>query len=404
VLVSEWATYDLLFSLPKITGMVLGIAVFFAVVRIGKTTQGWWLSLLAFLGVGLSFALFGLVGTRWGAKVSALSFFAERLVLRIKGIPGIEEGLNPNQLAGALTWVLPVLIVLSGLVLADRRALLEGFGRRVRTAIAVVVFSSAALVLFTFVLTASRSAYIGFAVAMLVVTWAIASRRWRRLLLIVPVIGLIGAGILLWQGALGGVSEELFGGAVTNSPAFSLHTLEGRLELWSRAIYGIQDFPFTGMGIGAFRHVVHVLYPLFLTSPDVDIGHAHNEFLQAALDLGIPGLVAFVALYFGALGMLWSIWASDWNSPGAEGGASDRMLGRQLSRPVARLLAVGLGGGLLAHLLYGLTDAVALGAKPGVLFWMLLGLIVGLYELRGRKVDSEPMADGPSEATTLAAG
>jgi len=33
---------------------------------------------------------------------------------------------------------------------------------------------------------------------------------------------------------------------------------------------------------------------------------------------------------------------------------------------------------LLAHLLYGLTDAVALGAKPGVLFWMLLGLIAGL--------------------------
>jgi hypothetical protein len=30
-------------------------------------------------------------------------------------------------------------------------------------------------------------------------------------------------------------------------------------------------------------------------------------------------------------------------------------------------------------MLYGLTDAVALGAKPGLLFWMLLGLIAGLY-------------------------
>jgi hypothetical protein len=46
---------------------------------------------------------------------------------------------------------------------------------------------------------------------------------------------------------------------------------------------------------------------------------------------------------------------------------------------VTRSLALGLGGGLLAHLLYGLTDAVALGAKPGVLFWMLLGLIAGLH-------------------------
>ncbi|MFH1908585.1 MAG: heavy-metal-associated domain-containing protein, partial [Chloroflexota bacterium] len=39
---------------------------------------------------------------------------------------------------------------------------------------------------------------------------------------------------------------------------------------------------------------------------------------------------------------------------------------------LTRSLTLGLGGGLLAHLLYGLTDAVALGAKPGVLLWMLL--------------------------------
>jgi hypothetical protein len=47
---------------------------------------------------------------------------------------------------------------------------------------------------------------------------------------------------------------------------------------------------------------------------------------------------------------------------------------------VQRLTVLGLGGGLFAHLLYGLTDAIALGAKPGLLFWMLLGLITGLYE------------------------
>jgi putative inorganic carbon (HCO3(-)) transporter len=80
------------------------------------------------------------------------------------------------------------------------------------------------------------------------------------------------------------------------------------LEVWSRAIYGIQDFPFTGMGMNAFRKVVPVPYPLFTVSPDVDIRHAHNEFLQAALDLGIPGLIAFITLYIGAFWMLWEIW------------------------------------------------------------------------------------------------
>jgi hypothetical protein len=31
-------------------------------------------------------------------------------------------------------------------------------------------------------------------------------------------------------------------------------------------------------------------------------------------------------------------------------------------------------------MLYSLTGAVALGAKPGILFWMLLGLIAALFE------------------------
>ena len=39
------------------------------------------------------------------------------------------------------------------------------------------------------------------------------------------------------------------------------------IEIWSRALYALQDFPFTGVGLGAFRRVVNVLYPLFLVPP-----------------------------------------------------------------------------------------------------------------------------------------
>jgi len=66
-----------------------------------------------------------------------------------------------------------------------------------------------------------------------------------------------------------------------------------------------------------------------------------------------------VALYVGALAML----ARTMQAGGA-----------------VRLLALGLLGGLLAHFIYGMTDAVALGAKPGFLFWWLLGMVYGLYE------------------------
>ncbi len=134
-------------------------------------------------------------------------------------------------------------------------------------------------------------------------------------------------------------------------------TLEDRVEIWSRALYGVQDFPFTGCGLGAFRRVVPVLYPLFTVPPDTDIGHAHNIFLQTALDLGIPGLVAYLAISGIALALCWRV-----AQRGGEG----------------RALALGLAGGLVALHVYGLTDALALGSKPAVAFWYALGLVAAL--------------------------
>ncbi len=54
-----------------------------------------------------------------------------------------------------------------------------------------------------------------------------------------------------------------------------------------------------------------------------------------------------------------------------------------------RVMTLGLGGGLFAHLLFGLTDSGIMSNKPGVVFWLLLGLIVGWFEQtrRGRLVD-----------------
>jgi O-antigen ligase len=52
------------------------------------------------------------------------------------------------------------------------------------------------------------------------------------------------------------------------------------------------------------HRVVPVLYPLFTVPLDSDIAHAHNIFLQTALDLGIPGLVAYLALLIEIWGII----------------------------------------------------------------------------------------------------
>ena len=408
VLVSLWATYDIGYSLPKISGMVLGIGVFFAVAREAGHPRGWILSLLAFLGIGLGIAALGVIGTSWASsKITFLDPIIARLPRFIQGWQGAETGLHPNEVAGALIWVLPLMITISAALFflpryqhrpafgagknEDARAQRKGWqkmrGWRL-VGMTLLCLAATFFVAAVFLLSQSRGGYIGLALTLPVLILIALPPRWRWYSLALLALLAIVLGILLASRGEA-VRAWLTGSDLASDPALSLNTLEGRLEIWSRAIYGIQDFPFTGMGMNAFRKVVSALYPLFTISPEFDIAHAHNEFLQAALDLGIPGLAAFLALYIGAFWMLADVWKAARLLPLNTGhcllitakspkGDYCSLITDHCSL-ITRSLTLGLGGGLLAHLLYGLTDAVALGAKPGVLFWMLLGLIAGLY-------------------------
>ncbi|TRZ52815.1 O-antigen ligase domain-containing protein [bacterium] len=386
VLVSLWATFDIAFSLPKISGMVLGFGVFFAVVREAEHPHGWILSVLAFLGLGFGIAILGIFGTSWfSSKITLFDLITARLPKYITGLQGAESGFHPNEVAGALIWVLPLMMAISVALFFLQRPPENGDAMTQRKdwqdkmrgwrLIGVTILSLAAtfFVAAVFLLCQSRSGYIGLALTLPMLILIALPPRWRWYSLALLVLLAVFFGILLaphWEATRVWVTGNL-----AANPAFSLQDLETRLVLWSRALYGIQDFPFTGMGMNAFRKVLPMQYPILLLS-DMDYGHAHNEFLQAALDLGIPGLIAFIALYIGAFWMLTDIWKTT-RPPHL---ITDHY--SLFSVPcslVTRSLTLGLGGGLLAHLLYGLTDAVALGAKPGVLFWMLLGLIAGLH-------------------------
>jgi len=100
--------------------------------------------------------------------------------------------------------------------------------------------------------------------------------------------------------------------------------------------------------------------------PNFDIAHAHNIFLQTALDVGLPGLVAYLVLLIVAGVVCWQC-------------------ARQ-GHGLVRWMALGLAAGLVGLHVYGLADAVALGAKPGVAFWMALGLIAAMPQVIEREV------------------
>ena len=351
LLVSLWATFSIEFSLAKISGLLFSLAVFFVVVRFSE--RHFERALAVFLAGGVAIALLGIFGTAWPMKIAALGALGERIPLWIQGLPAAESGIHPNELGGVLTLFLPLVII--ALLRGQIKALPGSWLGKVLLLFIALLLGGVML------LTQSRSAFIGLAFGLALLLTG--GGRWGRILLLVLCLAAVIAVSQIGVPTLLGLNET-----ETVSPVGEI-TFASRFEIWSRALYGLQDFSFTGMGMGTFRRVAPVLYPFFMISSDKDVAHAHNIFLQTGLDLGIPGLVAYVALYLSSFTMLsWIVTNKN---------IQNTVLGIK-----AQHIALGLAGGLLAHGVYGLTDAVALGAKPGFLWWWLLGLIAALYRLQ----------------------
>lgn len=373
VLVSLFATPEPAYSAPKVVGLVYGIALFYAVVAAtGRGTRPLQMGVVLLFGGGVGVALVGLVGTQWGNKLPLLGGLAARLPLNQPGQLAAGQGFNANQVAGVLLWVLPWAALLGLAALLAWRGLVAQWGWG-RTAAGLLLWGAGTLLMAgVFLLTQSRSAYVGLLAALLFLLLVGLRRRPWLLGGLVAAGGLLLVGLLvLGPPELPGRAAVLLGLGREAAGAAALNTLAGRAEIWQRALYGIQDFPLTGLGMNMFRRVQPVLYPFVTLSATNDVAHAHNHLLQTALDVGLPGLVAYLALWLGAAGMLWQSW-------------------RRAATMWPRLLALGFAASLLAYFVYGLTDAVSLGARPGFIFWLLLGLVAGLYAWVGARVGDVP--------------
>jgi putative inorganic carbon (HCO3(-)) transporter len=204
------------------------------------------------------------------------------------------------------------------------------------------------------ILTLSRGSW----VALAVVTLGMGMLRWRR----GWALALLAALLLgFWIQAAGAAK---IAGILASSN--TLGTVEGRLEVWSRAIYMIQDFPFSGIGMGAFGDLADILYPFF-SFPAGSVPHAHNLLLQVAVDLGIPGLIAWLAVFILASASAWLAYRQG------------------VARHEGWL--AGLGAGLVcsqaALVVHGMTDAVTWGmVRPAPLAWVLWGMAFSLWRVR----------------------
>jgi putative inorganic carbon (hco3(-)) transporter len=346
VFVSLLATYDPVFSLPKIAGVFLGAAVYFAIIHLIFSE---WLLALGMVAVSCGtvvFSALALVGTQWNSKVPILGNLAAHMPRWIKGMPGAEEGFYPNAVAGVLILFLPLQISIAFLLCREYRKNKVLF----LALLGCIVLNGGVLFL-----SQSRGAWLGLGAGLLLLfAWKCRLGKW------LAAVAILGAALLLIR--LGPERIEKAVVAEVGGAPHAISTVKARTELWDRAIYGISDFPFTGMGMNTFRKVVHVLYPLSFISPDIDIANCHNQWLQTALDVGIPGLIAYVSLLAAAIAMGVQVW---------------RCGGPLWTRTAAQ----GLVSGIIAQQIFGITDAIALGAKVGIFFWIALGMMAAMHRL-----------------------
>lgn len=321
--VNYWASADKAASIPAAANLLVGVAVFYLVVAVAQAARRprWPGYLFVLSGAGLLLAVLlvpdGLRGR--------LTLPAPLLALARR----VPDTVNANVLSGAL---LPAAVLAGGLALAP--------GHPVRRVLCALLTIASAAVM---TLGASRGALLGLGAGLLVGLLSLG--RWYRL---AGLLGAAGGAVAIWRIGPGTLLELLGKGSVVGS-------LAGRLEVWSRALYALQDFVFTGIGIGTFHLVIPLLYPYFMVGPDTTIPHAHNLFLQVGTDLGLPGLVAYGTI----------ILLSSWLAASAVAGRTDRW---------TRFVGAGLLGALVAVLTHGLFDAVLWGTKPAFELWWLFGL------------------------------
>jgi hypothetical protein len=296
---------------------------------------------------------FSLTMTDWNEKSQILSGITQLLptINPKEFLPDAALGFNANEIAGALTWLCPLMFGISLLPSKTQSSsTLPLLWKRIALVCAIAM-------LFSLFLGQSRFAIAGVLIALtfFCVYKFQKSIRWFSLFGIFIMI-LLQIGIMQFVPN----GENI---PVSQPTSRDERSLSGRFELWERSLQMVMDYPTTGIGMGMFRTAIttpQYVIPQF-TEINFVAPHAHNEFLQIGADLGIGGWIFFISIY-GIVGwMLWQIYTK-----------SDIFL---------KDVAVAIAIGFLAHGIYGLGDAIAFWDRLVFVWWILISLTNATYFL-----------------------
>ena len=353
VLVTCFVVPDIWFSLPKITGVVFGVLVFYSMLPLlSKAKRIKW-GVHGFLGMGGVFTLFGVVGvneiSRNEAYLGSINAFIYKNIVKIFPhhnwqLPGAEEGFNPNAVAGTLTLIFPLILIVLYAYLKKREHYY--FGKK-RMFFFVLMFLVVVLMGIVLYVSQSVGAWIALILTMILIYTFVKAKR-KSFSIVLSVLFLI---IAFFLNSL--INIQVEGGK--ERATLGRKSLI-RMRLWSVGFEVAEKHPMTGIGMNMLRRSDKISYKT---------AHSHNHLIHTVAEMGIPGLAAYLAVLVGAGIMCVQVW-------------------RKGKIGWMRMCVLGLGAGQLAHFIWGMGDTITLGGKPGIVFWVSVGLIAGIYDLSFR--------------------
>jgi probable O-glycosylation ligase (exosortase A-associated) len=162
---------------------------------------------------------------------------------------------------------------------------------------------------------------------------------------------------------------------------------EGRIQVWKRGIGYMLQRPFLGVGAGNFPTAEGTISPVARASVlrGVKWSVSHNSYVQVGAELGVPGLLLFLAMLWSAFRTLRSVQHAPIPPQPGERSPPPAQLGQALA---AALLAYMVGGFFLS-----------LAYRD--LLYVLLALAVGLGKATGAMLQPRPALLVPSTPSRL---
>ncbi|RJX33147.1 MAG: hypothetical protein C4525_09505 [Desulfarculus sp.] len=207
--------------------------------------------------------------------------------------------------------------------------------------------------------TYNRAAWLALVVETGLCLLFLSRRRLRTAILLAAACLAALAVLFLAPGARHGEEWSL----LLKDPLKTGGTAGDLLSAWRYSLRRLQENPFKGIGLG--RHSFSKAYPDFRRTHQPLLWHAHNTFVDLALQLGVQGLAAIVLIMVVLTAALWP------RSPPAAG---------EISAAFMAATAVMVVGFCLRNLFddFFVDDT-------GMLFWLLSGLALGAKGLAARR-------------------